>query len=363
MAYAKSTSAHARECPNHRDNHLCSPALRAGEYEKLSETDIPSCQVSVGWRFPLWARGLNMNLIHRIDHTLFLRRRIMKRTLYPTPGDFLQDNRLFLEEHEALCQLNLRNAQANREDPCSPSLLFGRYEANGEPVLLFGSALPWNLCLNAPSGTASLSAQAAAELAAWLRAENIPIAGVTAREELCQAFMGAYGGEFTQRSAMDIMVLTELIEPPAVSGTVRPAQGEDLDTICQWAHAFYREALHEEGDPETIRQHNQERIQKGEIRVLELPGGELASMAHTSRETERGIAISGVYTPPEHRGKGYCQATVGALCRELLARGKDYCTLFVNRENPISNRVYRKTGFQVLEDCWEYRLEEPSSSR
>lgn len=50
---------------------------------------------------------------------------------------------------------------------------------------------------------------------------------------------------------------------------------------------------------------------------------------------------------------------MGALCRELLARGKDYCTLFVNRENPISNRVYRKTGFQVLEDCWEYRLEEP----
>lgn len=116
--------------------------------------------------------------------------------------------------------------------------------------------------------------------------------------------MGAYGGEFTQRSAMDIMVLTELIEPPAVSGTVRPARGEDLDTICQWAHAFYREALHEEGDPETIRQHNQERIQKGEIRVLELPGGELASMAYTSRETERGIAISGVYTPPEHRGRG-----------------------------------------------------------
>ena len=113
---------------------------------------------------------------------------------------------------------------------------------------------------------------------------------------------------------------------------------------------------HEKADLEGARQRNQERIQKGETLVLELPGGELASMAHTSRETERGIAISGVYTPPEHRGHGYCQATVGALCREQLARGKDYCTLFVDRRNPVSNRVYRKIGFRVLEDCSEYKL-------
>ncbi len=281
----------------------------------------------------------------------------MMQKLYPAPGDFLRDNHTFLEEHEALCQLNRGNAQTSQDKPCGPELLFGRYEQDGRPVLLFGSALPWNLCLNAPSDTAPLSAQAAAELAGWLRKEKLPIAGVTGREDLCQAFMGAYGGEFTQRSAMDIMMLTELIEPPVVPGTIRRAGEKDLETICQWVHAFYQEALHEEADPEGVRQRNQERIQKGETLVLELPGGDLASMAHTSRETERGIAISGVYTPPEHRGHGYCQATVGALCREQLARGKDYCTLFVDRKNPISNRVYRKIGFDVLEDCSEYRLQ------
>lgn len=280
----------------------------------------------------------------------------MTQILYPTPRDFLRANHSFVEEHEALCQLNRGNALANQDTPRCPSLFFGRYEQGGKPVLLFGSALPWNLCLNAPWDTASLSARAAAELAVWLREENIPIAGVTAREDLCQAFMGAYGGSFTQRSAMDIMVLTELVEPPAVSGAIRRAEEKDLETICQWVHAFYREALHEDADPETVRQRSQERIQKGEALVLELPGGKLASMAHTSRETDRGIAVSGVYTPPEHRGRGYCQATVGALCREQLARGKSYCTLFVDKRNPVSNRVYRKIGFAVLEDCGEYKL-------
>lgn len=280
----------------------------------------------------------------------------MTQKLYSTPGEFLRDNQDFLEENAAAAQLNLGNAMANRDAPCSPDLLFGRYEEEGQAVLLFGRAAPWNLCLNAPAGGEALPAQAAAELAAYLKARNIPIAGVTARDSLCKAFMEAYGGGFTQRSAMDIMVLKAVVEPPAVSGTVRPAEEKDLDAIVQWVCAFYREALHEEKDPEEARPKNLERIRQGVVRVLELPGGELASMAHTSRETERGISISGVYTPPEHRGRGYCQATVAALCGEMLAAGKAYCTLFVDKRNPVSNRVYRKIGFSVLEDCSEYKL-------
>ena len=36
----KSRKTRPRVCPpNHRDNHSCSPALRAGEHEKFSEAD------------------------------------------------------------------------------------------------------------------------------------------------------------------------------------------------------------------------------------------------------------------------------------------------------------------------------------
>ena len=79
-------------------------------------------------------------------------------------------------------------------------------------------------------------------------------------------------------------------------------------------------------------------------------------MAQTSRQLAHGTAVSGVYTPPERRGKGYAQNTVTAICRERLAAGMEYCTLFVDRRNPISNRVYRKIGFETLEDCREYTL-------
>lgn len=280
----------------------------------------------------------------------------MTQKLYPTPGDFLRDNRGFFEGSPAAGQLNQCNALARQGEPCSPELLFGRYEQAGRTVLLFGNTAPWCLCLNAPGEMDALAAQAAAELAGWLKEQKVPIAGVSGRDWLCQRFMEAYGGGFVPRSAMDIMVLTRLTEPPAVPGVVRPAEEKDLELLVRWVCAFYQEALNEEADPEAVRQRSRERVRRGEVRVLESPQGELLSMAHTSREMERGISISGVYTPPEHRGKGCCQATVGSLCRELLAGGKDYCSLFVDKRNPISNRVYRKIGFEVLEDCSEYRL-------
>ena len=42
--------------------------------------------------------------------------------LYGKPGEFLEENRDFLLENEALVQLNLGNAQTHREEGCHPGL-------------------------------------------------------------------------------------------------------------------------------------------------------------------------------------------------------------------------------------------------
>ena len=141
--------------------------------------------------------------------------------LYGKPGEFLEENRDFLLENEALVQLNLGNAQTHREEGCHPGLLFGRYEEEGRMCLLFGNTAPWNICLNAPQGMEK-SMEAAGELARYLREGNIEIAGVTAREDLAKAFMEAYGGGFSLRSSMDIMVLKKVIQPENHRGRYGP---------------------------------------------------------------------------------------------------------------------------------------------
>ena len=273
--------------------------------------------------------------------------------LYPTPRDFLRDNSAFLDRYEVQSQLNRGNAAAHRDEPSAPALLFGRVELDGAPVLLFGNTLPWNLCLNSADPDPS---KAVSELASYLRDKNIEITGVTARDALCQAFMAAYGGKFTLRETLDIMVLSTLIEPPPCPGTVQKAAMSDLDLIVDWKCAIIREALHEEPVPERVRETTIGQLKRSVVCLKRDPSGEPVSMANSGRMLERGACVSGVYTPPEHRGKGYCQNTVAALCRELLACGKSYITLFVDKKNPISNRVYRKIGFEILEDSSDYRL-------
>ncbi len=280
----------------------------------------------------------------------------MNIKLYRTPGEFLEENSGFLQKYEAVCQLSLGNAAAHRDEPCRPDLLFGRCEEEGRGVLLFGNLLPHNLCLNAiPGDPAALSA--AVLLAEYLRKEKIRIQGVNASKVLCNAFFSAYGGSYRVRAGMDIMVLKELIEPPVVSGKLRLAEEEDVSLITNWHRAFYREALHEE-PPEDIEDRVRAHIGRHALFVWESPEGETVSAAHIcARELEHGASISGVYTPPEQRGKGYCQNTVAAICRKLLKEGKEYCTLFVDKANPISNRVYEKIGFEIIEDNFDCRLE------
>ncbi len=282
----------------------------------------------------------------------------MTLKLYPTPAHFLQDNQEFLTQNPVSTQLNQGNASANQDAPCSSQLFFGRYEAEGRPLLLFGNAAPWNLCLNAPQDRNQETGQAAAALARYLQAEHIPIAGILGRESLCQPFMEAWKGDFQLRAAMDIMILRALIEPPHASGQVRLARLGDLETIARWMCAFTQEALREPCQLSDRLDRDRQHIEAGRTWIMENEEGELVSTARATRETPEGISVSAVYTPPEHRGKGYCQNTVAGLCRHQFQQGKAYCTLFVDKSNPFSNRAYKKIGFEVLEDTSDYRLSE-----
>jgi len=57
--------------------------------------------------------------------------------------------------------------------------------------------------------------------------------------------------------------------------------------------------------------------------------------------------ISGVYTRPDHRGRGVAQAVTGALCRQAEAIGA-VPGLFVREENTPARRAYEKLGFRTI---------------
>ena len=120
-----------------------------------------------------------------------------------------------------------------------------------------------------------------------------------------------------------------------------------------WMKAFTDECFHENAplDEASARYC----VDRGMMYILE-DGGQPVSMAGSSRQMPHGRAVGPVYTPPYLRGKGYATACVALLSRLILEKGNDYCALFTDLENPISNSIYQKIGYYPICDFREIKF-------
>jgi predicted GNAT family acetyltransferase len=75
--------------------------------------------------------------------------------------------------------------------------------------------------------------------------------------------------------------------------------------------------------------------------------------------TPGGIRIGPVYTPPEHRRRGYATILVAELSRWLLGRGHRACFLYTDLANPTSNSIYGKIGYRRVCDSAEVWFAQP----
>lgn len=90
--------------------------------------------------------------------------------------------------------------------------------------------------------------------------------------------------------------------------------------------------------------------------------GHPCSMAARVRQSPNGATISLVYTPPASRGLGYATNCVAALCSDVFASGKTYCSLYADADNPTSNRLYSSLGFEEVGITQEFLFEPKSQS-
>ena len=147
--------------------------------------------------------------------------------------------------------------------------------------------------------------------------------------------------------------LDNVNEVKHASGKIRLAVKSDGELVDEWAHAFHEEIFTFAGrtSPEVSLA---DRIVYNEVFLWEDDGP--VSMAVKSRPTGKGITVSGVYTPSEFRHKGYATSCVASLCREVLKGGYEFCTLYADAANPVSNSIYKKIGFREICDSVMYTL-------
>lgn len=277
---------------------------------------------------------------------------------YDRAHKFLEDYEAVLLEREAVSQLILYNAYQSRNNIIVEKGMFGAVTEEDRVVLLYSNLAPHNLIIYKadPDGNAVL---AAAFLADYLGNSHIVINGINARNDVCQSFIEQYKKHvnciFTEKLGMDIMEVRKVNEIKPAGGSQRLATMEDSKLMADWMIEFQIEALTNELDYEAALKKATKYINEGRIYLFENEEHKAVTMAIAAKKLVHGMAITYVFTPEEFRGKGYAAANMYYLSRELLDQGYQFCTLFVDKKNPLSNRAYEKVGYTILEDNYEYK--------
>ena len=131
---------------------------------------------------------------------------------------------------------------------------------------------------------------------------------------------------------------------------------EDRPLLVEWVEAFAEEAVPD--SPATASsdgRHTAEGQGTGGFLLWDDDG--IVSLAGWGGLTPNGVRIGPVYTPPEHRRRGYGSAVTAAASASQLADGRRFCFLYTDLANPTSNKIYMDIGYEPVCDSVDYAFE------
>lgn len=136
----------------------------------------------------------------------------------------------------------------------------------------------------------------------------------------------------------------------SASGALRRGRAEDLGFLVESFVAFVTEIGEPtEGSESVVAR----RLAAGQFWVWDDTA--TVSMCGLTAPAEGVVRVGPVYTPPELRGRGYASALVAAVSADVRAAGHR-CILYTDLQNPTSNSIYRRIGYQAVAEGLAYEF-------
>lgn len=192
-------------------------------------------------------------------------------------------------------------------------------------------------------------------LSEHLAEQNIGVPGVIGPDDIPGCFLRDWfactGTVASLRRKMRIHACHRVEPLTAARGKLRRPHEEEIPTLANWRREFHMDA----GIPVIGDDHMSAVQRMHEHRQLFVWDNDahIVSFAAIGRRTPHSAVVTLVYTPPEQRGRGYATSCVAELTRTNLAAGADFCCLYTDLANPISNAIYARIGYHpVCDSAW-----------
>ena len=268
-----------------------------------------------------------------------------------------------LDRYELEMQLFIRNL--NEEKEINENQIRGGIYINNTLSLVFLNAIPFNLQLFILDD--DLSSISINYLVNYINDNNITISGCQGKKEDCEKFINEYNKHnkenFVQKLSMDMMKLTKKDE---VNDDIKQKIKETkcklvqadyayLDILKDYYRGFVLEAINDDIEDKIIMEKLIAFIDSKGLYVLLNENNELVSCVKASNLSLKQTVLSFVYTNKEYRGLGYTKIMIALVSQKYLQE-REFVSLFVDKKNPISNKVYKDVGFKIIVENYDYRI-------
>jgi GNAT superfamily N-acetyltransferase len=170
------------------------------------------------------------------------------------------------------------------------------------------------------------------------------------------------GGSVEVSMHMRLFELGTLVEPRPAPGRLRPARDDEADLSLDWFRRFHVDADEQAGheghghrDEGFTIEDMRRRIADGTVWMW-VDGADVPVHLTAANPPAFGVArIGPVYTPKEHRGRGYASAAVAEVSRLLQDTGSRVI-LFTDQANPTSNGIYVALGYEPVVDMADHAI-------
>ncbi len=199
----------------------------------------------------------------------------------------------------------------------------------------------------------SLSTESISPLVEYFQEKNISLPGIYGPAEEVKEFTDVWknlsgedfktSDEFLQYSMSKKRISAKLI------GDISIANIEQKKLLKGWTEASISEII-PGSTTEFIGSCTDsflKLLEKNKVFILKIENIPV-SMAAISGQTKTMQAVIDVYTPPEHRGKGYATELCIFLCNYILDDCKNTPILWVKATNHAAIHIYEKIGFEKV---------------